>query len=136
MLSCSLNYKIRDTLIYNHIPVVFALCRQPRTLSNFSQNTIFFLNSNSAKCNKVSISPKPVYPQLNMWVFKRTGTLLMMMMMMNCFCGMVDWRKAFSLISSWDHCQRSSPSRISDSPQAGFEPALKPKFRLHSTHNT
>ena len=46
----------------------------------------------------------------------------MMMMMMNCFCGMVDQRKAFSLISSRDHCQRSSPSRISDTPRAGFEP--------------
>ena len=39
------------------------------------------------------------------------------------FCGMVDRRKAFSLISSRDHCQRSSPSRISDTPRAGFEPA-------------
>ena len=48
---------------------------------------------------------------------------MMMMMMMNCFCGMVDRRKAFSLISSRDHCQRSSPSRISDTSQAGFEPA-------------
>ena len=28
-----------------------------------------------------------------------------------------------SLISSRDHCQRSSPSRISDTPRAGFEPA-------------
>ena len=35
------------------------------------------------------------------------------MMMMNCFCGMVDRRKAPSLISSRDHCQRSS----------GLEPA-------------
>ena len=35
---------------------------------------------------------------------------------------MVDWQKAFGLFSSWDHCQRSSPSRISDMPQAGFEP--------------
>ena len=42
---------------------------------------------------------------------------------MNCFCGMVDRQKVFSLISSRDHCQRSSPSRISDTPQAGFEPA-------------
>ena len=49
--------------------------------------------------------------------------MLMMMMMMNCFCGMVDRRKAFSLISSRDYCQRSSPSRISDTPRAGFEPA-------------
>ena len=46
-----------------------------------------------------------------------------MMMMMNCFCGMVDRRKAFSLISSRGHCQRSSPSRVSNTPRAGFEPA-------------
>ena len=38
------------------------------------------------------------------------------LMMMHCFCGMVDWRKAFSLISNRDHCQRSSPSRISYTP--------------------
>ena len=44
------------------------------------------------------------------------------MMMMNCFCGMVDRQKAFCLISSLDHCQRLSPSQISDMPQAGFEP--------------
>ena len=44
-------------------------------------------------------------------------------MMMNFLCGMVDRRKAFSLISSWDHCQRSSPLQISNKSQAGFEPA-------------
>ena len=33
-----------------------------------------------------------------------------MMMVMNCFCGMVNRGKAFSLISSLDHCQRFSPS--------------------------
>ena len=38
------------------------------------------------------------------------------------FCGMVDRQKVFSFISSWDHCQRSSLSRISNTPQAGFEP--------------
>ena len=43
-------------------------------------------------------------------------------MMMNCFSGMVDQQKAFSLFSSWDHCPRSS-LRISDTPQVGFEPA-------------
>ena len=47
---------------------------------------------------------------------------LLIMMMMNCFCGLVDWRKAFTLISSQDHYQRSSPSWISNMPQAGFEP--------------
>ena len=45
----------------------------------------------------------------------------MMMMMINCFCGMIE--KAFSLISSWDHSLRSSPSRISDTPRTGFEAA-------------
>ena len=36
---------------------------------------------------------------------------------------MVDWQKAFSLISSWDHCQRSSPLRISNTPLRRFDPA-------------
>ena len=50
---------------------------------------------------------------------RRMGTFFMMMvmMMMNCFCGMVDRRKALSLIFSRDHCQRSSPTRISDTPR-------------------
>ena len=39
------------------------------------------------------------------------------MMMMNFFCGMVNRSKAFSLISSQSHCQRSSPLRISDTPR-------------------
>ena len=47
----------------------------------------------------------------------------MMLMTMNYFCGMADRRKAFSLISSQNHCQRFSPSQISDTPLAGFEPA-------------
>ena len=53
-----------------------------------------------------------------------------MKMMMNCFCGMVNRLKAFSLISSWDHFQRSSPSQISDTPRAEFEPVqnLTPGF--------
>ena len=45
------------------------------------------------------------------------------LMMMNCFCGMVDRRKTFILISSWDCCRRSSPSRTSDTTPAEFEPA-------------
>ena len=47
---------------------------------------------------------------------------MMMMMMMNCFFGMVDQQKVLSLISSQDHCQGSSPSQISDTPQVRFEP--------------
>ena len=51
-------------------------------------------------------------------------------MVMNCFCGEVDQRKAFSLIFSQDHCQGSPPSWISDTPWEGFEPAqnLSPDF--------
>ena len=45
----------------------------------------------------------------------------MMKKTINCFCGMVDQRKAFSLISRKDHCQRSSSLQISDTPQAEFE---------------
>ena len=39
------------------------------------------------------------------------------------FLCMVERQKAFSLFSSRDHCQRSSPWRISDTTRAGFEPA-------------
>ena len=49
--------------------------------------------------------------------------LILAMMMMNCFRGMVARQKAFSLISSQDHCQRSSPCQISNTPSAGFKPA-------------
>ena len=49
--------------------------------------------------------------------------MMIMMIIMNCFCGMVDRRKAFSVISSWVHCKRSSPTRISDTPRLGYEPA-------------
>ena len=41
-----------------------------------------------------------------MHILSETGVKLsqfLLMMMMNCFCGMIDRRKAFSLISSRDH---------------------------------
>ena len=46
------------------------------------------------------------------------------------YCGMVEKRKAFSLISSRRHCQRPSTSRISDMLRAVFELAANLKFRL------
>ena len=49
--------------------------------------------------------------------------MMMMMIVMDCFCGMVDRYGMISLISSRDHSQRSSPSRISDMPRTGLEPA-------------
>ena len=44
---------------------------------------------------------------------------------MNCFCRMVYRQKVCSLISSRDHCQRSSPSQILDPSRAEFEPVWK-----------
>ena len=48
-------------------------------------------------------------------------SLNLMIMMMNCFCGMVNQRKVLSLKSSRHHCQRFSLSQISDTLRAGFE---------------
>ena len=49
--------------------------------------------------------------------------MMVMMMMMNFFLRYGSPTKALSLISSRDHCQRSSPSGISDTPREEFEPA-------------
>ena len=49
--------------------------------------------------------------------------MMMLMTMMIFFCGMVDRRKAFSLISSQPHCQRSSPWRIYHMSSAGSKHA-------------
>ena len=50
-----------------------------------------------------------------------TLAFTMTTMMMNCFCGVVDRRKGLRLNSSRDHCQRFSPSQISDSPRVVFK---------------
>ena len=47
---------------------------------------------------------------------------MMMMMIMNYFCGMIDQQKILNVNSSQDHCQKFSLSQISDTLQAGFEP--------------
>ena len=60
----------------------------------------------------------------------KNHSVMMMMMMMNCFHGMVDWRKVLNLISSQDQRHRSSPSRISDTTWVGFWTCTKPEFRL------
>ena len=64
-----------------------------------------------------------IHLKVNFYSFQYFSMVIMMVMMLNCFCGTVYRRKAFSLISSRDHCQRFSPSRISDTPRTGFEPA-------------
>ena len=48
------------------------------------------------------------------------------MMIINCFCDMDEQQKVFTLISSWDHCQRSSSSWISNT-------LYKEDLNLHRT---
>ena len=50
--------------------------------------------------------------------------MMKMMIMINCFSETFEQQKGFSLISSREHCSRSSISRISDTSRAGFEPAV------------
>ena len=52
------------------------------------------------------------------------------LLMMNCFCGIVDRRKALTLISSRDNYQSFSPSQTSDTLRAGFE-LPQNQFRLY-----
>ena len=55
--------------------------------------------------------------------------MIMMMMMMNSFCGMVDRQKAFSLISSQGHCERSSSLQMSDAAGRIWT-CKEPEFRF------
>ena len=57
-------------------------------------------------------------------------TALMIIIIINCFCGMVDQQEVVSLISRLGHCQKFSPLWISGMPGAGFEPVqnLSSKF--------
>ena len=48
---------------------------------------------------------------------------LVYMMMANCFCGIVVQQKTLSFISTWDLCQRSSSSQVSNMPRVRFASA-------------
>ena len=62
----------------------------------------------------------PTRPKMMVYMYIKIQGM-MMVMMMNCFCGMIDQQRVFSLISSRDHCQRSLLLQISDTPLTGFE---------------
>lgn len=51
------------------------------------------------------------------------------LMIMNSFCGMVDWQKAVILISCWDCFLRSN------TPQPGFKPAQDLNSELEEENN-
>ena len=53
------------------------------------------------------------YEKIDIYL-KSASTLPSQSSELNCFCGMIDQRKALSLISSRDYCQRFSTSQISD----------------------
>ena len=44
-------------------------------------------------------------------------------MVRNCFFGMVDNQRVFSIVSSWNYCQKILPSPTSSMPWAGFKHA-------------
>ena len=48
-----------------------------------------------------------IFSVINHITSLKKARLMMLMAIMNCFSGMIEQRKAFSLISSRDHCQRS-----------------------------
>ena len=52
------------------------------------------------------------------------------MKMIDCFCGMVDQRKVFSLISSQDHCQRSSPLQTCKHAASRIWTCAEPEFKI------
>ena len=70
---------------------------------------------------------------LNSKFYLRAATYLvsllpftMILLIMNCFCRMVDQQNSLSFISNRDHRQRFSSSQTSDMPWAEFEPAWNP----------
>ena len=84
---------------------------------------ISFLRSNPWVGNQTLFWGSHLKPSINLEKLKRQWFRYESLMTMNCFGGMVDRQKAFSLIFSRDHYfQKFSPSRISDTPRAGFKP--------------
>ena len=89
---------------------------------------LFFPKYSTIDSKKISITQEhlvvegcPTPPWTTFLMLHRLVYNLRSYLMMNCFCGMVDRQKAFSLISNRDHCQRSSISRNSDALRAGFK---------------
>ena len=106
-------------------------------ISNKVQHTYFLWNIVAIVGCKMKKLFVESWKSFHIWkisskVWKKTKAVQrkMMMMMMNCFCGMVDWRKVFSLISSRDHCQRSSPSGSSPFSPGRIWTCAEPEFRL------
>ena len=86
--------------------------------------SIFWLKSDKSSTLSLNFSGTCLKLRDQPWRFKYFQCRNIIWIELTGFWGMVNRRKAFSLISSRDHCQRSWLSRISDTPRAWFEPAL------------
>lgn len=80
---------------------------------------------NAIKLENVELVKPEVYPEENAGLKMVYIVIHMEQMMKYYVFRMVDQRKELSLFSSQDYCQRFSPSPISDTQQAGYEPAQK-----------
>ena len=79
---------------------------------------------------RLELTATPLSVKISNMLKKELAFIMIMMMMMNCFWGIFDQRKAFSLISNQEHCQRSSPTRIFDASQVRVEPVHNLKSGL------
>ena len=68
---------------------------------NYSPNLSYYLKHQSK--NLINVTKFCSDAPYSLW----WGGVIWVILM-NCFCDTVDRQKTFSLISSWDHCQRSS----------------------------
>ena len=85
---------------------------------NVKKNMVVQMLQYSLLRNQLSLKMHLTKMHMELWINK-----LFCCCCYYCFCGMVDRWKTFSLISSRDHCQRSSPSWIPETLQARFETA-------------
>ena len=68
---------------------------------NYSPNLSYYLKHQSK--NLINVTKFCLDAPYSLW----WGGVIWVILM-NCICDTVDGQKTFSLISSWDHCQRSS----------------------------
>ena len=113
-----LHVEVRITIFYSLLNV---LQQKDSVVLNYS----FKQNQHKLRLRYSKVIQQTKYHsslnRINQQLLKQRSTRIHCDDKLFCFCGMVDRRKAFSLISNRDHCQRSSASQISDTPRTGFE---------------
>ena len=92
---------------------------QENKKENVKKNMVVQMLQYSLRRNQLSLKMHLTKLHMEPWIYE----LFCCCCCYRYFCGMVDRRKTFSLISSRDHCQRSSPSWIPETLRAIFDPA-------------